>query len=109
MLAPLRRSGPPYALTPSALVEWTMVTSGTMTNRIDRLERAGMVTRTRNPEDGRGFVVGLTEEGFRLIDTAVTAHAANQHRLLAALSADERADLDRLLAKWLAAFEAGDP
>ncbi|MGX1309444.1 DNA-binding MarR family transcriptional regulator [Amorphus suaedae] len=108
VLATLRRSGPPYALTPSALVEWTMVTSGTMTNRIDRLERAGMVTRTRNPEDGRGFVVGLTEDGFRLIDAAVTAHAANQHRLLAALSADERADLDRLLAKWLAAFEAGD-
>lgn len=109
VLATLRRSGPPYALSPSALIDWTMVTSGTMTNRIDRLETAGLVTRARNPKDGRGFVVALTEAGFRLIDAAVTAHAANQHRLTAALGPQERADLDRLLAKWLAAFEDGAP
>ena len=109
VLATLRRSGPPYALSPSALIDWTMVTSGTMTNRIDRLEAAGLVARTRNPRDGRGFLVALTEAGFRLIDAAVTAHVANQQRLAAALGPQERADLDRLLAKWLAAFEAPAP
>ncbi|MCA1296743.1 MarR family winged helix-turn-helix transcriptional regulator [Stappia indica] len=105
VLATLRRAGPPYALSPSDLVDWTMVTSGTMTNRIDRLEKAGLVRRDRNPEDGRGFVVALTEAGFALIDAAVSDHVANQHRMMAPLTAEERRALDRLLVKWLAGFE----
>ncbi|WP_404406623.1 MarR family winged helix-turn-helix transcriptional regulator [Pelagibacterium halotolerans] len=105
VLATLRRSGPPYALSPSELIEWTMVTSGTMTNRIDRLEAAGLVERRRNPDDKRGFLIGLTGAGHALIEKAVTEHVANQHRLTAALSAEDRATLDGLLAKWLAAFE----
>ncbi|GGE82066.1 MarR family transcriptional regulator [Stappia taiwanensis] len=105
VLATLRRAGPPYALSPSDLVAWTMVTSGTMTNRIDRLEKAGLVRRDRNPEDGRGFVVALTEAGFALIDAAVSAHVDNQHRMMAPLTPEERRTLDRLLAKWLAGFE----
>ncbi|WP_439652015.1 MarR family winged helix-turn-helix transcriptional regulator [Pelagibacterium xiamenense] len=109
VLATLRRSGPPYALSPSALIEWTMVTSGTMTNRIDRLEAIGLVERRRNPEDGRGFLIGLTDTGHALIEKAVTEHVANQHRLTAALSDAERAALDTLLAKWLAAFEDDGP
>ncbi|WP_319518422.1 MarR family transcriptional regulator [uncultured Martelella sp.] len=105
VLATLRRSGPPYALSPSTLMERTMVSSGTMTNRIDRLEAAGFISRRRNPEDGRGFAIALTDEGFALIDEAVTAHVENQHRLIETLGADDREALDRLLAKWLAAFE----
>lgn len=103
VLATLRRSGPPYALSPSQLIEWTMVTSGTMTNRLDKLEEAGLITRQRNPEDGRGFVVALTAHGFELIDAAVTDHVANQHRLLEGLSSDEMEQLDGLLRKWLMA------
>lgn len=105
VLATLRRSGSPFALSPSVLIEWTMVTSGTMTNRIDRLEAAGLVERRRNPDDKRGFLIGLTDTGHALIEEAVTAHVANQHRLTAALSEDERKALDALVAKWLAAFE----
>ncbi|WP_417846752.1 MarR family winged helix-turn-helix transcriptional regulator [Thalassospira povalilytica] len=106
VLATLRRSGPPYALSPSQLIEWTMVTSGTMTNRLDKLEEAGLITRQRNPEDGRGFVVALTPHGFELIDAAVTDHVANQHRLLDGLNADELDQLDGLLRKWLGAVSA---
>ncbi|AQZ50074.1 MarR family winged helix-turn-helix transcriptional regulator [Martelella mediterranea] len=105
VLATLRRSGPPYALSPSALMDRTMVTSGTMTNRLDRLEAAGFIARRRNPEDGRGFSVALTDKGFSLIDEAVTAHVENQQKLIAALDPAERAALDTLLARWLAAFE----
>jgi len=105
VLATLRRAGPPYALTPSELIEWTMVTSGTMTNRLDRLEEADLITRKRNPEDGRGFVIGLTGRGHALIDKVVTAHVENQHAMVEALSENERKTLDKLLGKWLGAFE----
>ncbi|MBX2832095.1 MAG: MarR family transcriptional regulator [Rhodospirillales bacterium] len=102
VLATLRRSGPPYALSPSSLIEWTMVTSGTMTNRLDKLEQAGLISREKNPEDGRGFVIALTKKGHDLIDAAVTDHVTNQHRLANALSANEQEQLDGLLRKWLA-------
>ncbi|MGS4983590.1 transcriptional regulator, MarR family [Pseudosulfitobacter pseudonitzschiae] len=106
VLATLRRSGAPYALSPSELIAWTMVTSGTMTNRLDRLAAAGLVERKPNPEDGRGSVVALTPQGFTLIDRVVTAHVANQHKVLSALSPQDRAALDGLLRQWLGAFEA---
>ncbi len=106
VLATLRRSGAPYALSPSELIAWTMVTSGTMTNRLDRLAAAGLVERKPNPEDGRGSVVALTPLGFDLIDRVVTAHVANQHEILSALGAEERAALDGLLRQWLGTFEA---
>ncbi|KEP71217.1 transcriptional regulator [Thioclava dalianensis] len=105
VLATLRRSGAPYALSPSDLMAWTMVTSGTMTNRLDRLEARGLIARKRNPQDGRGSVVALTEPGFAVIEQVVTAHVANQHRLLAALDPDQREALDALLKTWLGAFE----
>ncbi len=105
VLATLRRSGPPYQLSPSALIEWTMVTSGTMTNRLDRLEKQGLIERRPNPEDGRGSVVALTQEGFSLIDRAVSAHVENQHRLLAGLSPEVRAAMDGILTQWLEALD----
>ncbi len=107
VLATLRRSGSSYALSPSELMDWTMVTSGTMTNRIDRLEEAGLVSRTRDPKDGRGSLVALTEKGYAIVDAAVGDHVANQQRLVAGLSEAERETLDALLAKWLSGFEPG--
>lgn len=105
VLATLRRSGAPYTLSPKDFLDSTMVTSGTMTNRIDRLEDAGLVTRNANPEDGRSRAVALTDEGFALIDRVIEEHVANQHRLTAALSAETLAAIDNGLAQWLAAFE----
>ncbi|WP_264211311.1 MarR family winged helix-turn-helix transcriptional regulator [Leisingera thetidis] len=105
VLATLRRSGPPYTLSPGALLKATMVASGTMTNRIDRLEADGLVKREVNPEDSRSFLVGLTEQGFALIDRAVTAHVQTQTRLLAGLSAAEAAALTGLLSKAQAAAD----
>ena len=106
MLATLRRSGEPYTLSPSDLMDTMMVSSGTMTNRIDQLEKAGLVARSQNPNDGRSFLISLTPEGFRLIDAAVTAHVETQARLVSALSQEERAALDGLLRNYLASFES---
>ncbi len=107
MLATLRRSGEPYTLSPSDLMETMMVSSGTMTNRIDQLERAGLVARSQNPDDGRSFLISLTPKGFELIDAAVTAHVETQKRLISTLSEGERTALDRLLRNYLADFESG--
>ena len=83
-----------------------MVTSGTMTNRLDRLAAQGLVERTPDPADGRGTVIRLTEKGHSVIDAAVGDHVANQHRLLAHLNTEDRAALDRIFTRWLAALEA---
>ncbi len=108
VLATLRRAGAPYRLPVKDLLAQTMVTSGTMTNRLDRLEAAGQIARIPNPEDGRGFVIALTPQGLAVVDAAVTDHVANQHRLMQALSDQERAQLDALLKLWLSGFEASD-
>ena len=108
VLATLRRSGPPYALSPTDLINWTMVTSGTMTNRIDRLQTQGLIERRPNPDDGRSTVVALTEAGFALIDMVINEHVANQHRLIAQLPEDLRAGFEDGLRSWLASFEAPD-
>jgi DNA-binding MarR family transcriptional regulator len=99
VLATLRRSGPPFALTPTELYEATMVTSGAITARLDRLEKAGLVSRGPHPADRRGVVVQLTAAGRRLIDEAVTAHVENEHRILSALTREEQDTLAGLLAK----------
>ncbi|WEX88443.1 MarR family transcriptional regulator [Sinorhizobium garamanticum] len=105
VLATLRRSGPPFQLSPGDLLAATMVTSGTMTNRIDQLEKAGLVERLDNPDDRRGVIIALTPAGLKRIDAAVSAHVANQQRLVAGLQPDEREALEALLRKFLATFE----
>lgn len=105
VLATLRRAGPPYALNPSTLIAWTMVTSGTMTNRLDRLEESGLIERRTNPADGRGSVVALTDQGFDLIERVVSDHVANQHRLMEGLSPAMREQVDADLRVWLTVFE----
>ncbi len=108
VLATLRRTGAPHALSPSALIASTMVTSGTMTNRLDRLEAAGLIERRPNPEDGRGSVVALTVEGLELIDCVVTEHVANQHRLMDGLTPVQRKQLHDGLKAWLTLFETAE-
>ena len=102
VLATLRRSGEPHALNPTALYEATMVTSGAMTARLDRLERMGLIERRRDPSDRRGTLVALTPEGLALIDGLLPRHVANQARLLECLAEDERERLTTLLGKLLA-------
>ena len=106
VLASLRRAGPPYQLTPTDLARHQMMTSGGMTSAIDRLERKGLVTRTPNPDDRRGSLVGLSEEGRRTVDEAMGLHAAEEHRLLAGLDDSERAQLEVLLRRLLRSVDA---
>ncbi|MFD1146644.1 MarR family winged helix-turn-helix transcriptional regulator [Saccharothrix hoggarensis] len=93
VLATLRRSAPPHRLTPTELMRASMVTSGAITQRLDRLQARGLVARTPNEHDGRGVVVELTDEGRDLVDRTLPDHLATENRLLAALTKDERAAL----------------
>jgi len=105
VLATLRRSGAPYCLAPTALFSALMVTSGTMTHRLQRLESSGLVARVANSNDARSILVKLTPAGFALIDRAVEKHVENEHRILAALGADQLKSLDANLAALLTALE----
>jgi len=105
VLAALRRAGAPFERAPGELAEHTMVTTGAMTKRIDRLERAGLVTRRPSEHDGRGRVVALTERGRVVIDRAFTDHMRNERRLLDGVSPTEAAQLELLLTKWLGVLE----
>ncbi len=105
MLATLRRAGTPYKLSPTDLFRSMMVTSGTMTNRIDRLEEKALVRRVPDPEDRRGIMVELTEQGHELIDGALISHVTNEARLLHTLSREEQHALTILLSKWLSSLE----
>ncbi|MBG2709919.1 MarR family transcriptional regulator [Proteus columbae] len=105
VLATLRRAGDPYTLSPGEMLSTLMVTSGTMTNRIDQLEKAGWVIRKVNPEDGRSFLVSLTPEGLELINQVIEAHAENQKRLVSGLSQQEQQTLNQLLKVFLNSLE----
>jgi DNA-binding MarR family transcriptional regulator len=99
VLATLRRQGAPYQLRPSDFASSLMLTSSGTTKRLDRLERAGLVTRAPDPADRRGVLITLTPAGLDLIDKVTDAHLANEHRLLEALSDNERRRLADLLRK----------
>src|SRR6266436_1790898 len=105
VLSALRRGGPPFQLTPGALLRATLVTSGTMTNRIDRLAEAGLVRREPDPRDKRGVLVTLTEEGKARVDAALEDLLRNERALLAGLGDTERADLAALLRMLLAPMD----
>jgi DNA-binding MarR family transcriptional regulator len=100
VLVTLRRHGAPYELTPSELGASTMVTSSAVTKRIDRLERAGLVTRTVSEADGRSRRIRLTGDGVALVDRLMGRHVANEQRLVSGLTARERAQLADLLRRW---------
>ena len=105
VLAALRRAGHPFERAPGELAQFTMVTTGAMTKRLDRLERDGLVTRRRSTADGRARVVALTKAGRELIDQAFAEHMANERRLLGELTPDEAAQLETLLTRWLSHYE----
>jgi DNA-binding MarR family transcriptional regulator len=109
VLASLRRSGPPFQLSPTQLYREMMLTSGAMTNRIDRLEAAGLVARKPDPDDRRGTLVRLTAKGKALIDAATSGHVANEERLLSALSVREQQQLGELLKKLLVSLGDVEP
>jgi DNA-binding MarR family transcriptional regulator len=102
VLATLRRSGEPYLLSPTRLYEAVMISSGGMTNRLDRLERAGLVERRPDPSDRRGKLIALTDAGKRVIDETIGRHVANEERLLSVLTAAEQEKLNSLLRKLIA-------
>jgi len=106
VLATLRRRGAPYTAKPSEIARTLMLSPAGVTSRLDRLEGLGFVRREPDPEDRRSVTVALTDAGHALIDAAITDHVANEARLLAPLSARERATFNDLLRKLLDAFEA---
>ena len=103
VLLALRRQGPPYQLTPTDLRKVTLLTSGAMTTRLDRLEAAGLVRRSSDTQDRRSIRVALTEAGIELADRAIAARLARVERILAPLSEGERQTAAALLRKLLVA------
>jgi DNA-binding MarR family transcriptional regulator len=101
VLAALRRAGKPYRLSPGQLLRETMVTSGTMTNRIDRLGERDLVERSPDPHDRRGVLVGLTAAGKKAVDGAFESLLASERELLAELSSAERRELAGLLKRLM--------
>lgn len=99
VLLTLRRNGREQALSPSALAKDMMLSTSAMTNRLDRLEKRGLIARKTDPEDRRGLQIVLTDEGFALVDGLVASHVETEERMLAALSPAERAMLRELLGK----------
>jgi DNA-binding MarR family transcriptional regulator len=111
VLAALRRVGPPYRMNPTRLFNSVILSSGAMTNRVDRLEAMGLVERQPDQTDRRGRLVALTDRGRELVDAAVVDHLANEQRLLGTLDAAEREQLAGLLRKLLLSpeFQELDP
>jgi DNA-binding MarR family transcriptional regulator len=105
VLSALRRSGAPYELSPGQLVAQTLVTSGTMTNRVDRLTARGLVGRGPDPSDRRGVKVTLTEAGRTVVDGAMTDLLDRERALLRQLQPAEQAQLAELLRRLLSPFD----
>jgi len=105
VLAALRRAGAPHQLSPGQLMQETMVTSGTITNRLDRLEELQLITREQDPDDGRGSLVTLTKSGVRAVDAALEGLLENERELLGTLTAKDRELLADLLSKLVTEFD----
>lgn len=99
VLFTLRRAGEPYTLSPTMLAQSLLVSSGTMTNRLDRLERRALIKREANPLDRRAVDIVLTRKGLRLVDETITEHVARETEMLAGLTSTERGRLDAILRK----------
>lgn len=104
VLTSLRRSGPPYRLTPTELTHSSMVTSGAITQRLDRLEERGLITRTSSQSDKRSRHVALTDDGRMLVDRALPDHLDTEQRLLAGLTMPRRDEVAEALRDWLEAL-----
>ncbi|MER6938357.1 MarR family transcriptional regulator [Nocardioides sp. NBC_00850] len=106
VLAALRRAGDPYELSPGRLLRETLVTSGTMTNRVDRLASRGLVERLPDPADRRGVLVRLTPDGKATVDSAFEALLAAEREFLDGLSGDQQSQLTDLLRRLLVPFSS---
>jgi DNA-binding MarR family transcriptional regulator len=106
VLAALRRAGAPYELSPGRLIRETLVTSGTMTNRVDRLVTRGFVERLPDPHDRRGVLVRLTEQGRATVDGALAGLLERERELLAGLNGTEQKKLASLLRALVVTFES---
>jgi DNA-binding MarR family transcriptional regulator len=106
LLAALRRAGPPFELRPGELMEATMLSSGGITKRLDRLSEAGLVERRPDPDDRRSALVRLTQKGRAVVDRVLEAHVANEERLLRPLSPADRRALDTLLRRLLVSLDS---
>jgi DNA-binding MarR family transcriptional regulator len=106
VLSALRRSGSPYELSPGRLLRETLVTSGTMTNRIDKMAARGLVARLPDPDDRRGVRVRLTDAGRTAVDAALDALLDSERELLAALSPAERDQVGAALRIVVSPFDA---
>lgn len=105
VLSALRRAGAPYELSPKLLLQQTLVSSGTMTNRIDRLVERGLVTRRTDPNDGRGIFVGMTAAGLTRVDAAITRLVDAEAALLESLTAADQERLASLLRRLSLDFD----
>ncbi len=105
VLAALRRAGAPHTLSPSQLMKETMVSSGTMTNRLDRLEELKLITRLPDPSDGRGSLVTLTSLGMKKVDEALDDLIVKERTFLTDLNAKEQRELADLLSRLAANFD----
>jgi DNA-binding MarR family transcriptional regulator len=101
VLSALRRAGEPYELSPKTLLQQTLVSSGTMTNRVDRLAARGFVGRRTDPKDGRGILVSLTAQGRVAVDAAIADLLAAERDILSGVSADEQGQLAGLLRRLI--------
>ena len=106
VLSALRRAGAPYQLSPKALLQQTLVSSGTMTNRIDRLVARGLVERRTDPNDGRGILVQMTRQGRERVDAAISTLLTAEAELLEHLSVSDQERLSALLRKLSLDFDA---
>jgi len=107
VLAALRRSGPPFELSPKNIGQQTLVSSGTMTNRIDRLARRALVERRGDPNDGRGVLVRLTSDGEARVDAAIEELLRAEAELLEGLGRADQERVAKLLRKLSGAFDGG--
>lgn len=101
VLAALRRAGPPFCLSPTALYNSLLISSGAMTHRLDRLAEAGLIERIPDEQDGRSLLVKLTEKGRKTVDRAISAHLDNEEKLISSLRPSEQRELAELLRKLL--------
>jgi DNA-binding MarR family transcriptional regulator len=108
-LTHLQLDGPPYRKSVGKLAKWADLSSGAMTNRIDRLEQAGLVRRLSDPDDRRGVLVELTDTGRRTWEDSVSAQAEKESLIASALSEDEKKQLNALLRRLMIEFEKREP
>lgn len=108
VLATLRRSGKPYELTPTALFSTLMISSGTMTNRLQKLQKKGLITRVPNPEDARSMKVTLNEKGLKLIDELIYRHVNLEKKLNRLIPKETQIELEENLGHWLQGLQKID-